>query len=82
MGGWVDMGDTLSCHDLVGFGLASEHFPRHIHQNILLLHRLHFINVRPPRSVPDVSFVAGFPGRGKGGGGFARRRFLLKLYKE
>ena len=62
MGGWADMGDTLSCQDLVGFGLASEHFPRHIHQNILLLHRAQLINVRPPRAVSDVSFVADFPG--------------------
>ena len=58
----MDMGDTLSCQDLVGFGLASEHFPRQIHQNILLLYRAHFTNVRPPRAVPDVSFVADFTG--------------------
>ena len=50
--------------------------------SLLWVHRLHFTNVRPPRAVPDVSFVADFPGRGKGGRGFARRRFLLKLYKE
>ena len=65
----MGMGDTLSCQDLVGFGLASEHFPRHIHQNILLLHRAQLINVRPPRAVSDVSFVADF--QGEGGGGFA-----------
>ena len=32
--------------------------------SLLLVHRLHLINVRPPRSVPDVSIVADFPGCG------------------
>ena len=32
--------------------------------SLLWVHRLHLINVRPPRSVPDVSIVADFPGCG------------------
>ena len=43
--------------------------------SLLWVHRLHLINVRPPRCL----YCSRFSGVR---GGFARRRFLLKLYKE
>ena len=61
------MGDTLSCQDLVGFGLASEHFPRQIHQNILLLYRAHFTIVRPPRAVRTRCLLCSRFSRGREG---------------